>query len=63
MIPVDRDMAPALVDAALANLKGENVAALVVVEPTAYSPERARQQLAAAGFDVPVLSVKGLPAY
>jgi hypothetical protein len=56
-------MAPALVDAALANLKGENVAALVVVEPTAYSPERARQQLAAAGFDVPVLSVKGLPAY
>jgi hypothetical protein len=63
MLPMDRDMAPALVAAALANLKGENVAALVVVEPTAYPPEQAKQQLAAAGFEVPVLSIKGLPAY
>lgn len=63
MLPMDSDMDPALVDAALANLKGENVAALVVIEPTAYPPERAKQQLAAAGFTVPVLNIKGLPAY
>ena len=63
MLPVDGGMDPALVDAALANLKGENVAALVVIEPTAYPPERAKQQLAAAGFTVPVLNIKGLPAY
>jgi ABC-type transport system substrate-binding protein len=35
----------------------------VLIEPTAYSPERAKQQLAAAGFTVPVLNIKGLPAY
>jgi hypothetical protein len=63
MLPVDGGMDPALVDAALANLKGENVSALVLIEPTAYSPERAKQQLAAAGFTVPVLNIKGLPAY
>jgi hypothetical protein len=63
MLPMDRDMPPALVDAALANLKGENIAALVLIEPTAYPPERAKQQLAAAGFTVPVLNIKGLPAY
>jgi hypothetical protein len=32
MLPVDGGMDPALVDAALANLKGENVSALVLIE-------------------------------
>lgn len=62
MIPMNsRGEDPAIIDKALANLKGEKVAAMVIIEPTAYPPDRLKRQMAAAGFDVPTLTVKGMP--
>lgn len=61
MIPMHEGMDGTLVDKSLANLRGETVSAIVVIEPTLYPLDRAKQQVKDAGFDVPVLTLKGLP--
>ncbi|MFM9025224.1 MAG: phospholipid carrier-dependent glycosyltransferase [Planctomycetaceae bacterium] len=60
----DRPMPQDVVTRAFANLKGEKIGAIVLVEPVLFPLETAKHHLREAGFDdVPVLTVKGLPKF
>jgi len=53
----------AAVAAAIRLLEGENVGAMVVLEPVRYPLELFQRQVREFGFDVPVLTLRGLQRY
>ncbi|MFM7034729.1 MAG: ArnT family glycosyltransferase [Planctomycetia bacterium] len=60
----DRSMPSELATKAFAELRGEKIGAIVLVEPVLFPLETAKRLLRDAGFeDVPVLTVKGLPKF
>ena len=63
MDPEGGEAHDAAVAAAIRLLEGENVGAIVVLEPVRYPPELAQRRLREAGFDVPVLTLQGLQRY
>jgi hypothetical protein len=64
-LPMDNEgkMPRELVAAAFERIKGENIGALVLVEPVVYPVEVAKQQLRDAGIEAPVLTISGLPRF
>ncbi len=63
MDPEGGESHDAAVAAAIRLLEGENVAAIVVLEPVLYPLEVVQQRLRVAGFEVPVLILQGLQRY
>ena len=63
MDPEGGEAHDAAVAAAIRLLEGENVGAIVVLEPVRYPPELAQRRLREAGFDAPVLTLQGLQRY
>jgi hypothetical protein len=63
MDPKGGEAHDAAIAAAIRLLAGENVSAIVVCEPVTYPVEVVKQRLREAGFDVPVLILRGLQRY
>jgi len=61
--PIDDQTPPDLFVQSLNNLKGENIGAVIFLEPLTYSKDLAQEQIQAAGIRAPSLEIRNLPRF